>query len=256
MGELLKDKNILIMGVRNRWSIAWGIAKAAHEEGAKVIFTYQGEREKAGVEELSASLGNTPVYQCDVTNDSQLDELFSSIKAEFGVLHGMVHAIAFAKREDLQDSFVNTSRDGFAVAMDVSAYSLIATSKRAKELMTEGGSILTLTYMGSERVFPGYNVMGVAKAALEASVRYLSQELGQLNIRVNALSAGPVKTMSARGVKDFGNILDVVEEKAPLGRRIDQDDLGDVAKFYLSDLSKSITGETTYVDAGFNIMGI
>lgn len=256
MGELLKNKNILIMGVRNKWSIAWGIAKAAYNEGAKLILTYQGEREKQGVEELSSSLGNASVYQCDITSDAQIDDLFSQIKADHGVLHGVVHAIAFAKSDDLKDSFVNTSRDGFALAMDVSAYSLVAVSRRAKELMTEGGSIVTLTYMGSVRVFPGYNVMGVVKAALEASVRYLSHDLGESDIRVNAISAGPVKTMSAKGVKDFGNILDVVKEKAPLKRGIDQDDLGDVAKFLLSDLSRSITGEIIYVDCGFNIMGI
>jgi enoyl-[acyl-carrier protein] reductase I len=256
MGELLQNKNILIMGVRNKWSIAWGIAKAAQSEGANVIFTYQGDREKEGVEELAASLGNTSVFQCDITSDTQIDDLFSRLKSEYGVLHGMVHAIAFAKREDLQDSFVNTSRDGFALAMDVSAYSLVAVSKRAKDLMTEGGSIVTMTYMGSERVFPGYNVMGVVKSALEASVRYLAHDLGELGIRVNAISAGPVKTMSAKGVKDFGNILDVVKEKAPLKRRIDQDDLGDSAKFLLSNLSRGITGEIIHVDCGFNIMGI
>jgi enoyl-[acyl-carrier protein] reductase I len=171
-------------------------------------------------------------------------------------LHGVVHGIAHAKREDIHNSFVNASRDGFAHALNISAYSLVAVSRKAMDLMTEGGSILTLTYMGSERVFPGYNVMGVAKAALEASVRYLAYDLGQAGIRVNAISAGAIKTISSKGIKDFGNILDVTEERAPLRRSIEQDELGDAALFLLSSLSRGITGEIMYVDCGYNIMGI
>lgn len=256
MGDLLKGKNIIVMGVRNKWSIAWGIARAAHKEGASLIFTYQGEREKEGVEELAAELGGVGVFQCDVCSDEELDAFFSAVRERYGVLHGLVHAIAHAKREDIHNDFVYTSRDGFAHAMDVSAYSLIAVSRKAMELMKEGGSIVTLTYMGSEKVFPGYNVMGVAKAALEASVRYLANDLGRVGIRVNAISAGAVKTISAKGVKDFSSILDQTEERAPLKRRVDTEELGDAAMFLLSGLSRGITGEVTYVDCGYNIMGI
>lgn len=256
MGELLKDKNIVIMGVRNRWSIAWGIAKAAHGEGANLIFTYQGDREKEGVEELAALMGNVPAIQCNVSLDSEIDAFFAGLREKYGVIHGLVHGIAHAKREDIHNGFINTSREGFAHALDVSAFSLVAVSSKARELMTEGGSILTLTYMGSEKVFQGYNVMGVAKAALEASVRYLAHDLGPSGIRVNAISAGAVKTISAKGVKDFSTILDITEEKAPLKRGVDQDELGDAAMFLLSPLSRGITGEIMFVDCGFNIMGI
>ncbi|MCX7749086.1 MAG: SDR family oxidoreductase [Clostridia bacterium] len=256
MGSLLSNKNILIMGVRNKWSIAWGIAKAAHDEGANLIFTFQGEREKESAEELVANLKGSSAYQCDISNDKDIDKLFADLKVKYSVIHGLVHSIAHAKREDLQNGFVETSRDGFAHALDISAYSLVAVSRGVKDLMTEGGSILTLTYMGSEKVYPGYNVMGVAKAALEASVRYLAHDLGPLKIRVNAISAGPIKTLSAKGVKDFGNILDVVETKAPLKRGIEQDDLGDAALYFLSNLSRAVTGEIMYVDCGYNIMGM
>jgi enoyl-[acyl-carrier protein] reductase I len=256
MGELLKDKNILIMGVRNKWSIAWGIAKAAHQEGANLIFTYQGDREKEGVEELANSLGNIPVLQCDIASDEEINTLFEEIKKKYGVLHGLVHGIAHALREDLTNDFVYTSREGFAHALNISAYSLVGVSRKAMELMTEGGSIVTLTYMGSEKVFPGYNVMGVAKSALETSVRYLAHNLGASGIRVNAISAGPIKTLSAKGVKDFGSILDTFEEKAPLKKRMSQDELGDAALFLLSRLSRGITGEVVHVDCGYNIMGI
>lgn len=256
MGDLLKGKNIIIMGVRNKWSIAWGIARAAYQEGAKLIFTYQGDREKEGVDELAASLDGVRTFQCNVSSDEELDAFFSAVGEKYGVLHGLVHGIAHAKSEDIHNDFVYTSRDGFAHAMDVSAYSLIAVSKRARELMTEGGSIVTLTYMGSEKVFPGYNVMGVAKAALEASVRYLADDLGKAGIRVNAISAGAVKTISAKGVKDFSTILDVTEEKSPLKRRVDTAELGDAAMFLLSRLSRGTTGEILHVDCGYNIMGI
>lgn len=256
MGSLLENKNILIMGVRNKWSIAWGIAKSAYEEGANLIFTYQGEREREGAEELAAALNKASIYPCDISSDEEIDGLFKHLKEKYGVLHGVVHAIAHAKREDIQNNFVNTSRDGFAHALNVSAYSLVAVSRKAQELMTQGGSILTLTYMGSERVFPGYNVMGVAKAALEASVRYLAYDLGALGIRVNAISAGPIKTISSKAIKDFGTILDTFEQKVPLKKGLEQDELGDAALFLLSGLSRAITGEVMYVDCGYNIMGI
>ncbi len=256
MGQLLKDKNILIMGVRNKWSIAWGIAKAAREQGANLIFTYLGDREKESLNKLTAGMDNIEAYPCDVTSDDELDELFSNIKNKYGVIHGVVHAIAFAKSEDLQDTFVNTSRDGFHTAMDISVFSLLAVSKRAKELMTEGGSIITLTYRGSIKVYPGYNIMGVAKAALEASVRYAAHELGSQNIRVNAISSGPVKTMSAKGVKNFSDILGIVEEKAFLKRNVTLEDLGGTAVYLLSDLSSGMTGEVLYIDAGYNNMGL
>lgn len=256
MGELLKGKNILIMGVRNKWSIAWGIAQAAKAQGANLIFTYLGDREKEALLKLTADMGEITAYPCDASKDEDMDALFSEIKNKFGVLHGLVHAIAFAKSEDLQDTFVNTSRDGFMLAMDISVYSLLAISKRAKALMTEGGSILTLTYRGSVKVSPGYNIMGVAKAALEASVRYMAHELGGENIRVNAISSGPIKTMSAKGVKNFSDVLDIVEEKAPLKRNVTLEDLGGTAVYLLSDLSSGVTSEIHYVDAGYNNMGI
>lgn len=256
MGKLLADKNVLIMGLRNKWSIAWGIAKAAYEEGANLIFTYQGEREKDGVAELVSLLGNSFLTQCDVSSDQDIDRLFTEIKEKYGKLHGVVHAVAHAKREDIHNDFVNTSRDGFAHALDVSAYSLIAVSRGAKGIMAEDGSIVTLTYMGAEKVFPGYNVMGVAKAALETSVKYLAYDLGNYGIRVNAISAGPIKTISAKAVKDFGNILSVVEEKAPLKRCVTLEDLGGTAVYLLSSLSGGVTGDIIYVDCGFNVMGI
>lgn len=256
MGELLKGKNILIMGVRNKWSIAWGIAQAAKAQGANLIFTYLGEREQEALQKLTADMGEVTAYPCDVSKDEDMDSLFANIKNKFGVLHGVVHAIAYAKSEDLQDTFVNTSRDGFMLALNISAYSLVAVSKRAQELMTEGGSILTLTYRGSVKVSPGYNVMGVAKAALEASVRYIAHELGSRNIRCNAISAGPVKTMSAKGVKGFSHILDIVEQKAPLKRNVTLEDLGGAAVYLLSDLSSGMTSEILYIDAGYNNMGI
>lgn len=256
MKELLKGKNILIMGVRNKWSIAWGIAKSASENGANVIFTYQSDREEKDAANLAASLGSSSIYKCDISSDEQIDELFENLKKDYGVIHGLVHAIAHAKTEDIRNNFVSTSREGFLHALNISAYSLVAVSRKAAEIMTEGGSILTLTYMGSEKVFPGYNVMGVAKAALETCVKYLAYDLGPNNIRINAVSAGAIKTLSSKAIKGFGSILGATEERAPLRRTIDQDELGDAATFLLSDLSRAITGEIMHVDCGFNIMGI
>jgi enoyl-[acyl-carrier protein] reductase I len=256
MGKLLSGRNILIMGVRNKWSIAWGIAQAAHREGANLIFTYLGEREKEELKKLTADMGTLHAYPCDVSSDEDIERLFGRIKTEFGVLHGLVHAIAFAKSEDLKDSFLNTSREGFRVAMDISAYSMVAVCRHAAQLMTEGGSIITLTYRGSIKVMPGYNVMGVAKAALEASVRYAAYELGSSNIRVNSLSAGPIKTLSAKGVKNFSDILGIVEERSPLKRNVTLEDLGKTAVYLLSDLSSGVTGEVIFVDSGYNNMGL
>lgn len=256
MGNLLKDRNIIIMGIRNRWSIAWAIAEAAHREGASLIFTYQGEREKNDAANLAKELGSADIYQLDVTSDDDIERFFEAIRNRYGVIHGLVHAIAYARGEDLRDSFVNTSRQGFALAMDISVYSLIAAGRKAAELMTEGGSILTLTYMGSEKVMPGYNVMGLAKAALEAGVRYMANDLGPSGIRVNAISAGAVKTLSAKGIKDFGSILRHTQERAPLRKNVAPKEIGDTAVFILSDMSGGITGEILHVDCGINIMGI
>ncbi len=256
MGTLLQDKNIVIMGLRNKWSIAWGIAQAAADEGANLIFTCQSEREKDETQKLTAELGTFDVHICDISSDEAIADVFDAIKQNTGVIHGLVHAIAHANPEDLANDYVYTSRDGFSHAMDVSVYSLVAVCRKAQELMTEGGGILTLTYMGAEKVFPGYNVMGVAKAALEASVRYLASDLGRKGIRVNAISAGPIKTMSARGVKNFNNILNVVDEKSPLRRCVTKEDIGAASLFYLSDLSAGVTGEVTHVDSGINVMGI
>lgn len=254
MNNLLQDKSILVMGVRNKWSIAWGIAEFALNQGANVLFTYLGEREKEALEKLVEGFPGVKLYPCDVTSDDDLDCLFTQLR-EQGVLHCLVHAIAHAKAEDLQNSFVNTSREGFLHAMNISAYSLVAVARRAKELMTQGGSILTLTYYGADKVMPGYNVMGVAKAALEASVRYLSYDLGLENIRVNAISAGPVKTMSAMGIQGFGDILSAVREKAPLKRNVTLEELGSGAGFLLSDLSAGVTGQVVFIDSGYSIMG-
>ena len=256
MGDLLKDKKIIIMGVRNKWSIAWGIAEACHREGASLIFTYLGDRENADVERLANELGSVDTYKMDVTSDEDIDSFFDIVKNKYGVIHGLVHAVAYARAEDLQDGFINTSREGFALALDISAYSLVAVSRRASALMTEGGSIVTLTYMGSEKVLPGYNVMGVAKAALEAGVRYLAGDLGPMGIRINAISAGAVKTLSAKGIKDFSSILEHTRQRAPLRKNVGVAEIGNTAVFLLSDMSSGTTGEVIHVDSGMNIMGI
>lgn len=256
MRQLLENRNILIMGVRNKWSIAWGIAQQAAQAGARLIFTYQGEREKEAIDKLVDGWEQVGCLPCDVTDDDAIQKLFRTIGETHGVLHGVVHAIAYAKSEDLAVSFSETSRDGFLLAMNVSAYSFVAVARAAAPLMKEGGSLLTLTYLGSNRVMPGYNVMGVAKAALEASTRYLAHDLGSRGIRVNAISAGPIKTMSAKGVKSFGDILDVVPQKAPLRRNVTLGQLGGSALYLLSDLSEGVTGEIHQVDSGFSIMGI
>jgi enoyl-[acyl-carrier protein] reductase I len=254
MSQLMEGKVALILGVANRWSIAHAIAKAFIREGAQVILTYQGDRQKQTVEELGAELKVQQVLPCDVTQDAQLDALANELKAQGTVLSTVVHSIAFANREDLSRPFVETSRAGFALAQDVSAYSLVAVARATAPLMS-GGSIMTLTYLGSTRVVENYNVMGVAKASLEASVRYLAADLGPCNIRVNAISAGAVKTTSARGIRDFSKMLEGGAKAAPLRRNTDPAEVADTAVFLASDLGRGVTGNVIYVDAGMQIMG-
>ena len=253
----LTNKNIVVMGVANDRSIAWGIAKKLFDAGANVIFTYRQERSLKKLTQLlekndqSASL----VVQCDVNDDASTKQAFTTIGEKVGVIHGVVHSVAFANGEDLKNRFLDTSRDGYAFAQDTSAYSLIATAKAAHPYMTEGGSIVTMSYLGAERVLDGYNVMGVAKAALEASMRYLAADIGQDNIRVNAISAGAIRTLAAKGVPSFNTILHKIEETAPLKRNVQQDEVADMTLVMLSPLSRGVTGETIYVDGGYNIMG-
>ena len=254
---LLQGKKGLVVGVANKRSIAWAIAQAASREGAQLAFTYQGERLKDSVVELAGALpGNSPLFECDVTNDAQLDQVFQGIKNSFGTLDFLVHAVAFAKREELEGEFLPTSRDGYRLALDVSSYSLTALAQRAAPLMTDGGSIVAMTYYGSEKVIPRYNVMGVAKAALEASIRYLAFDLGPKKIRVNGVSAGPVQTLAARGISGFTDMMKIVETKAPLRRNVEIGEVANAAVFFLSPLSSGITGEILYVDCGYNILGM
>jgi len=253
MANLLEGKTALILGVANKWSLAYAIASAYRREGAKVVLTYQGERLKQTVEELGQELGAAKVFQCDVTQPAELDRLATELS---GGLDTVMHAIAFANRDDLSRPFVETSRDGYLLAQEVSSYSLLAVARATAPLMPQGGSLLTLTYLGSQRVVPNYNVMGVAKAALEATVRYLASDLGPKNIRVNAISAGPVKTASARAIKDFSSILGVVAQHAPLRRNTDPAEVADTAVFLASNLGRGVTGNTIFVDAGFHIMGL
>jgi enoyl-[acyl-carrier protein] reductase I len=256
MSELLAGKTALVLGVANRWSIAYAISQAFRREGADLILTYQGERQRQAVEELGAALGASQLLPCDVSKDAEIDGLAAALRQSGVTLDAVVHSIAFANREDLSRPFVETSREGFALAHEVSAYSLVAVARATAPLMSRGGSILTLSYLGSVRVVPNYNVMGVAKAALEACVRYLAADLGPNNIRVNAISAGPIKTASARGIKDFSKVLDEVAAKAPLRRNTDPAEVADAAVFLASDLGRGVTGNVVYIDAGFQIMGL
>jgi enoyl-[acyl-carrier protein] reductase I len=252
----LKGKVAVVFGLANKRSIAWGIAQKLSEAGATLAICYQNERLKKEADALIPELRDAKAYQCDVSVDAEIDTLFATLKETYGTLHIIVHAVAFAPPDAIKKDFLLTTRDDFRIAHDVSVYSLIAVSRAAEPLMTEGGSILTLTYYGSTKVFPNYNVMGVAKAALEAAVRYLAASLGSKNIRVNAISAGPIKTLAARGIGDFTKILEAVEQRAPLHRNVDQLEVGNAALFLSSDLASGITGEVTYVDAGFNVTGL
>ncbi len=255
---LLKDKKILIMGIRNKWSIAWGVTKAAANNGAELIFTFVGEENREKIEDLLSEIPYKKAYSLDVSNDEEIKKVFEQIKSECGKLDGILHSIAHANTEDLRNDFIYTSREGFSHANDVSAYSFIAVSRIAKELdmLNEEASLVSLTYYGSTKVLEGYNVMGVAKAALECSVRYLADNLGPKGIRVNAISAGPIKTLSAKGIKDFGTILNVIEEKAPLRRNVTIEEVGNAVVFLFSNMSRAITGQIIYADNGYNIMGI
>ena len=258
--SLLNGKLGIVFGVANKRSIAWAIAQAASAAGARLAVTYQGERLEENVRELSAGLTSPLILPCDVTDDAQIAAVFAAIDKEFGGLDFVVHGAAFAPREELASDFhfVDTTRAGFKLSLDVSAYSLIALARGAAPLMERrgGGSILTLTYLGSERVFPNYKVMGVAKAALEATVRYLAADMGPANVRVNAVSAGPVKTLAAAGIAGFSSILHVYPERAPLRRNVDAAEVGDASAFLLSDAARGITGEVLMVDAGFHVTGM
>ncbi len=251
----LQGRTAVVFGVANKRSIAWAIAQKLQEAGAKLLITYQNERLQHDAEGLIAELPDAEAFQCDVSNDGEIDTLFSTLRERFGTLHTLVHSIAFAPAEELKNDFLQTSREGFRIAHDVSVYSLIALSRAAAPLMTEGGSILTLTYYGAEKVVPHYNVMGVAKAALEATVRYLAADLGRRKIRVNAISAGPIKTLAARGIGGLSEMLKAHAERAPFGRNTETSEVGSTALFLASDLAAGITGETLHVDGGYNIMG-
>ena len=255
MSKLLEGKFALVSGIANRWSLAYAIAQAFSREGAELALTYLGDKQKEAIEDICKDLKVAAVLPCDVTKDEELAALTESLRAMNRPLHAVVHSLAFANREDLSRPFVETSRSGFVLAQDVSAYSLVALARATAPVMTEGGSIATLTYLGSTRVVTNYNVMGVAKASLEAAMRYLAAELGAQKIRVNAISAGPVKTASARAVKDFSTILDTIQTRAPLRRNTDPGEVADTAVFLASDLGRGVTGNIVFVDAGMQVMG-
>jgi len=249
------QKTAVIFGLANKRSIAWAIAQKLNEAGWRLAITYQNERLEQEAKDLITDLPGADGFMCDVTSDAEIAKLFEELKARYGVLDGLVHSVAFAPAEDMKGEFLNTTREGFRIAHDVSVYSLIAVARAAAPLMTNGGSIVTLTYYGAEKVVPKYNVMGVAKAALEATVRYLANDLGPKGIRVNAISAGPIKTLAARGVSQLGEMLKSHAERAPLKRNVDPAEVGGTAAFLLSPAGSGITGETLYVDCGYNIMG-
>jgi enoyl-[acyl-carrier protein] reductase I len=253
---MLENKVGMIFGVANKRSIAWACADSCLNQGAKLAFTYQGERLKEYVDRLTENIEDTLVVPCDVTNQEQVEAAFKAIGEKYGKLDFVIHSIAFAPREALEGEFLTTTRDAFLTAMEISTYSLTQISLAAMPLMKDGGSIVTMSYYGAEKVVMNYNVMGVAKAALEASTRYLAADLGKHNIRVNAISAGPINTLSARGVKGMGSLLGYVAERSPLRRNVQAREVGNTAMFLVSDLSSGITGETIYVDCGYNIMGI
>ncbi len=253
---MLENKVGMIFGVANQRSIAWACAQSCMEHGAKLAFTYQGERLQRNLEKLTADFDDTLVLPCDVTNQAEVDAAFAAVGEKYGKLDFLIHSIAFAPKEALEGEFVTTTREAFLTALEISAFSLTQLSLAAAPLMTEGGSIVTMSYYGAEKVVRNYNVMGVAKSALESSVRYLAEDLGQKNIRVNAISAGPINTLSARGVKNMGTLLTHIGERSPLRRNVEAREVGNTALFLVSDLSSAITGETIYVDCGYNIIGI
>jgi enoyl-[acyl-carrier protein] reductase I len=254
--QLMAGKRGLIMGLANDKSIAWGIAKACAEHGAELAFSYQGEQLKKRVEPLAQSVGSDVVLECDVADEASIDTLFAELEKIWGKLDFIVHAIGFSDKGELRGRYVDTTRGNFNMTMDISVYSFTAVVNRAEKLMTEGGSCLTLTYYGAEQVMPHYNVMGVAKAALEASVKYLAEDLGKQNIRVNAISAGPIKTLAASGIGDFRYIMKWNELNSPLRRNVTQEEVGKSAVYLLSDLGSGVTGENVHVDAGYHVVGM
>jgi enoyl-[acyl-carrier protein] reductase I len=254
--KLLEGKRALVTGVANRWSIATGVARKLHGHGAQIALTYQGERVRDEVEKLASELGGAPVVECDVSNDASLAAMRDALAAQLGSIDALVHSIAFANKEDLAGKVFDTSRGGFGLALDVSAYSLIALVGTLRESFNDGASIMALTYLGSTQIVPNYNLMGIAKAALESTVRYLAFDLGDRGIRVNAISAGPIKTASSRQVGGFSRILDVVPKVAPLHRNVTAEDVGNMAVFLASDLASAVTADVHFVDAGYHAMGL
>ena len=257
MAFSLKGKTFVIMGVANKRSIAWGVARSLHEAGAQLIFTYGRDRTEKSVRELAGTLDGEPslILQCDVTEPGAVDQCFGRIKEEAGIIHGVAHCIAFANKENLAGEYLNVKEEDFLLAHQISSYSLTAVARAARELMPEGGSLITMSYLGGERVLPNYNIMGVAKASLEMSVRYLANDLGPSGIRVNSISAGQIRKLAAKGVSDFNSILRQIEEEAPLRRTTTPEEVGDTAVFLFSDMSRGITGENIHVDSGYHIMG-
>ncbi|MGJ9382504.1 enoyl-ACP reductase FabI [Salipaludibacillus sp. CF4.18] len=255
----LSQRTYIVMGVANKRSIAWGIAQSLAKAGAKLVFTYAGERLEKNVRDLANTIDNGHdhlVLPCDITSDEEIEKTFTDIKGKIGTIHGIAHCIAFANKEELDGEYLNTTREGFLLSQNISAYSLTAVTKAARPLMVEGGSIVTLTYLGGERVVKNYNVMGVAKASLDASVKYLANDLGKENIRVNSISAGPIRTLSAKGIGGFNEVLKEIEAKSPLKRTVTTEEVGDTALFLMSDLSKGITGEMLHVDSGYHVTGL
>jgi enoyl-[acyl-carrier protein] reductase I len=253
---LMSGKKGIIFGVANDKSIAWGIAKRLHQEGAELAFTYLSEVFEKRVRPLAESIGSKLILGCDVARDSDIEAVFSEVGEAWGRLDFVVHSVAYAGREELKQPFHQTGREGFRVALDISAYSLIGITRAALPLMKDGGSVLTMTYLGSMRAMPNYNVMGVAKAALESTVRYLAAELGERGVRVNAISAGPIRTLAATGISNFGEIFGIMEQRSPMRRSVSQDEVGKAALYMLSDLSSGVTGEVHFVDTGYNIAGL
>lgn len=258
MNLSLENRTYVIMGVANKRSIAWGIAQALSKAGARLIFTYAGERFEKPVRDLAATLerDDSLFLPCDVTNDDEIEKTFEDVKNEIGEIHGIAHCIAFANKDELKGDYMNTTREGFLLAHNISSYSLTAVAKAAKGVLSNDASIVTMTYLGGERVVENYNVMGVAKASLDASVKYLASDLGKHGVRVNAISAGPIRTLSAKGVGDFNSVVKEIEERSPLRRTVTQQEVGDTALFLMSRLSRGITGEMIHVDSGYNILGI